>query len=166
MALRDPRDHHEHDRLKAHSVGDRPPAVPLGHLDRGSSVRSPVPDQARSRVRREDVGDGSAAEDGGAHRLDGERREEDPLARTQDGRVDEKAVLVDQAGLNQRSGESCPTVGEQVSVGALPLEPRDGFGQVSGGDRRLAPVGGRESENTTLGISFIGLANGPEALGQ
>ncbi len=23
-----------------------------------------------------------------------------------------------------------------------------------------------ESENTTLGISFIGLANGPEALGQ
>jgi hypothetical protein len=40
-------------------------------------------------VRREDVGDGSAAEDRGAHRLDGERREEDPLARTQDGPVDE-----------------------------------------------------------------------------
>jgi hypothetical protein len=37
------------------------------------------------------VGGGSAAEDGGARRLDGERREEDPLARTQDGRVDEKA---------------------------------------------------------------------------
>src|SRR5271168_71057 len=52
-----------------------------------SGWRSPVADQARSRVRREDVGDGSAAEDGGAHRLDGERREEDPLARTQDGRV-------------------------------------------------------------------------------
>ena len=78
MALLDPRDHHEHDRLKAHSVGDRPPAVPLGHLDRGSSVRSPVPDQARSRVRREDVGDGSAAEDGGADRLDGERGEPRP----------------------------------------------------------------------------------------
>jgi hypothetical protein len=39
-------------------------------------------------MRREDVGDGSAAEDGGAHRLDDERREEDPLARTQDGRPD------------------------------------------------------------------------------
>ena len=65
-------------------------------------------------------------------------------ARTQDGRVDDKAVLVDQAGLDQRSGEPCPAVGEQVSVGALLLEPRDGFGQVSGGDRRLTPVGGRE----------------------
>jgi hypothetical protein len=32
----------------------------------------------RSRVRREDVGDGSAAEDGRANRRDGERREEDP----------------------------------------------------------------------------------------
>jgi hypothetical protein len=39
-------------------------------------------------LRREDVGDASTAEDGGAHRLDGERREEDPLARTQDDRVD------------------------------------------------------------------------------
>jgi hypothetical protein len=29
---------------------------------------------------------GSAAEDGGAHRLDGERCEEDPLARAQDGK--------------------------------------------------------------------------------
>jgi hypothetical protein len=34
MAPRDPRDHHEHDRLKARPVGDRPPALPLGHLDR------------------------------------------------------------------------------------------------------------------------------------
>ena len=61
-------------------------------------------------MRREDVGDGSAAEDGGAYRLDGERREEDPLARTQDGRVDEKAVVVDQAGLDQRSGEPCSAI--------------------------------------------------------
>jgi hypothetical protein len=45
-------------------------------------------------------------------RLDGERHEEDPLARTPDGRVNEKAVLVDQAGLDQRSGEPCPAVGE------------------------------------------------------
>jgi hypothetical protein len=85
-------------------------------------------------VRREDVGDGSAAENGGAHRLESERREEEPLTRAQDGRVDEKAVLVDQAGLDQRPGEPYPAVGE--------------------------------SENTTLGISFIGLANGPESTGQ
>jgi hypothetical protein len=38
-------------------------------------------------VRREDVGDASAAEGGGADRLDGERREEEPLARAQDDRV-------------------------------------------------------------------------------
>src|ERR1035441_664184 len=54
-------------------------------------VRSLVADRARSRVRREDVGDGSAAEDGGAHRLDGQRCEEDPLARAQDDRVDHQA---------------------------------------------------------------------------
>jgi hypothetical protein len=56
------------------------------------------------------AGDGSAAEADGAHRLDGERCHEDPLARAQDGRVDDKAVLVDQAGLDQRSGEPCPAV--------------------------------------------------------
>jgi hypothetical protein len=56
-------------------------------------------------VRRADVRDGSAAEDGRAHRRDGERREEEPLARAQDGRVDEKAVLVDQAGLLRASSE-------------------------------------------------------------
>ena len=39
---------------------------------------------ARSRVRREDVGDRSAAEGDGAHRLDGEQCEEDTLARAQD----------------------------------------------------------------------------------
>jgi len=42
-------------------------------------------------VRREGVGDGSAAEDGGAHRLDRERREEEPLTRPQHGRVDDTA---------------------------------------------------------------------------
>ena len=95
-------------------------------------------------MRCEDVGDGSAAEDGGADPLDGERCGEDALARTQHDRVDDKAVLIDQAGLDQRSGEPHPAVGEQVSVGALLLEPRDGLGQVSGDDRRLALVGGRE----------------------
>ena len=64
----------------------------------------------------EDVGDGSAAEDGGARRLDGERFEEEPLARAQDDRVDDKAVLVDQAGLDQRAGEPYPALSEQVSV--------------------------------------------------
>ena len=109
------------------------------------TARCPVADQARSRVGREDVGDGSAAEDGGADWLDGQRRGEEPLARAQDHRVDGKAVLVDQAGLDQRPGEPYPAVGEQVPFGALPLEPGDGLGQVSGGDRRLAPVGGREA---------------------
>ncbi len=112
-------------------------------------------------------GDGSAAEDGGAHRLDGERCEEDPLARAQDGRVDDKAVLVDQAGLDQRSGEPCPTVGEQV-----PSE-RSCFSRVMASARSPATIvvsphspDASESENTTLGISFIGVANGPEAPGQ
>lgn len=40
-----------------------------------------MPIGARSRVRREDMRDGSAAEGGGAHRLDGERCVEEPLAR-------------------------------------------------------------------------------------
>jgi Transposase IS66 family len=40
------------------------------------------------------------------------------LARAQDDRVDDKAVLVDQAGLDQRPGEPCPAVGEQVPVRA------------------------------------------------
>jgi hypothetical protein len=47
-------------------------------------VIAAVGELARSRVHRKDVGDGSAAEHGGAHRLDGERREEEPLARAQD----------------------------------------------------------------------------------
>src|SRR3954452_11170218 len=51
---------------------------------------------ARSWARGEDVGDGSAAESDSGRRLDGERRGEDPLARAQDDRMDDKAVLVDQ----------------------------------------------------------------------
>lgn len=58
-------------------------------------------------------------------------------------------------------------VGEQVPGGALLLEPRDRLGEVSGRDRRLVPVGGRERvREHDLGISFIGMANGPEAPGQ
>jgi hypothetical protein len=58
-------------------------------------------------------------------------------------------------------------VSEQVSLGALLLEPRDGFDQspeaivVS-----LQSADVSEFENTTLGISFIGSANGPGAVGQ
>ena len=63
----------------------------------------------------------SAAEGDGAHRLDGERCVEDPLAGAQDDRVDDEAVLVDQApGLDQRSGEPCPALSQQVSVGSAP----------------------------------------------
>jgi hypothetical protein len=96
-------------------------------------------------VRREDVSDGPAAENGGAHRLDGERCGEEPLARAQDDRVDDKALLVDQAGLDQRSGEPYAALGEQVSVGALLLEARDGFGQVSGGDPMVMQGAGERS---------------------
>src|SRR4051812_13530484 len=98
------------------------------------------PCPARSRVRCEDVDDGSAAEDGGTHWFDGKRGGEELLARAQDDRMDNKAVLVDQPGLDQRSRKPGPTLGEQVSVGALLLEPCDGAGQVPAGDRRLAPV--------------------------
>ena len=42
----------------------------LGNSYGEATASAPVADKARSRVRREDVGDGSAAEDGGAHRLD------------------------------------------------------------------------------------------------
>jgi hypothetical protein len=56
-------------------------------------------------MRREDVGHGSAAEGRRADRLDGERCAEEPLARTQDDGVDDKTVLIDQAGLYQRPGE-------------------------------------------------------------
>jgi hypothetical protein len=72
-------------------------------------------------VRREDVGDGSAAEGGGAHGLDGERCGEEPLAGTQDDGVDDKAILIDQAGLDQRSGEPCTALSEQVPAGLLLL---------------------------------------------
>jgi hypothetical protein len=72
------------------------------------------------------VGDRSAAEDGGAHRFDRERRAEEPLARAQHDRVDDEAVLVDQAGLDQRPGEPRP-VGAEVAVWALLLEPRDRY---------------------------------------
>ena len=40
--------------------------------------------------------------------------------------------------------EMRPALRQQVSAGALLLEPRDGFGQVAGGDRRLGPGRGRE----------------------
>src|SRR3954451_25387148 len=94
--------------------------------------RSPVADQSRSWVRREDMGDGATAEGDGLHRFDGEWCGEERFARAQDDRMDDEAVLIDQAGLDQRSGEPCPALSEQISVAALLLEPRDGFGQVSG----------------------------------
>jgi hypothetical protein len=95
-------------------------------------------------VRREGVGDGSAAEGRGADRLDGERRVEEPVSRAQDERVYDKPVLVDQAGRNERTREPRPSLRQQVSARALPLEPGDGFDQVAGGDCRLGPVCRRE----------------------
>ena len=64
--------------------GEEQPRRECRHWDKGAvldAVRSPVADRARSRVRREDVGDGSAAEGRGADRLDGERCVEEPVAR-------------------------------------------------------------------------------------
>jgi hypothetical protein len=58
-------------------------------------------EQTRSGVGGEDVSDSSAAEGGGAYRFTVERREEYSFARTQDDRVNGKAVLIDQAGLDQ-----------------------------------------------------------------
>jgi hypothetical protein len=117
-------------------------------------------------VRREEVGDGSTAEDGGADRLDGERRGEDPFAGAQDDRVDGKPVLVDQAGLDQRTGEARPALGEQVSLRALVLEARDGLGPPAAIVVPSQSTEVIEFENTTFGISFIGAANGPGAVGQ
>ena len=45
--------------------------------------------------------------------MSGARKIRSPAPRTA-GRMDEKAVLVDQAGPDQRSGEPCPAVDEQV----------------------------------------------------
>ena len=63
---------------------------------------------ARSRVPREDVGDRSAAEGDGAHRLDGDQCEEDPLAHAPD---DQKP--------RTRGCRSCPS----RSLGRYLVEP-------------------------------------------
>ena len=56
-------------------------------------------------MRREDVGDGSAAEGGGAHGLDGQGHGEEPPP-AEDDRVDDEAVLVDQADLRPASART------------------------------------------------------------
>jgi hypothetical protein len=89
------------------------------------------------RARREDVGDGAAADSGRADRH------------------------------RPASGRTALHLGEEVAVAALALEAGDGPGQVSGDDRRLVPSAAvSELENTTSGIRFIASAIGPEALGQ
>jgi hypothetical protein len=62
------------------------------------------------------MGDGSAAEDDGARRLDGERLAEEPLALTQNDLVDDDAILVAQDGLEPRSGDLCSASYKQVSA--------------------------------------------------
>jgi hypothetical protein len=79
-----------------------------------------------------------------ADRVDCDRCVKEPVARAEDDRMHDKPVLVDQAGRNERTREPRPAMRQQVSVGALLLELRRGFGKVAGGDRRLGPVGGRE----------------------
>jgi hypothetical protein len=60
------------------------------------------------------VSDGSAAEGGGAHWVNGEGCREQPLARTEDDWVDDEAVLVDQPGLDERSSEPDAALREQI----------------------------------------------------
>ena len=105
-------------------------------------------------MRREDVGDGSAAEGRAADRLYGERHVEEPLARAQDDRMHDEAIFVDQAGRNERPREPRPALRQQVSAGALLLEPRDALGQIAGGNCRLAlSADASEFEGTTPGNS-------------
>lgn len=58
--------------------------------------------------------------------------------------MNDKPVLVDQAGLDERADEPHAALDEQVPVGVLLLEARDGGGQVAAGDCRGAPLGGGE----------------------
>ena len=74
-------------------------------------------------LRRVAMGDGATAEGDGFHRSDGEWCGEEPLARAQNDRMDDEAVLADQACFDQSSGEPCPALSEQISVAALLLEP-------------------------------------------
>ena len=60
--------------------------------------------------------DGSGAEGGRAHGLDGEGCCEQPLVRTEDDRVDDEAVFVDQRGLDERSSEPGAALRKQVSA--------------------------------------------------
>jgi hypothetical protein len=91
-----------------------------------------------------------------------------PLTRAQNDRLDDKPSTADQSGVDQRTNEPYPAVHEQIALGALPLEPRAGLGQVSGDDRRPGPGSAEaiEFESTTLGVPFIDLAKGSDALAQ
>lgn len=87
--------------------------------------REDVTDQAPSWLRREDVGDGSAA--GGALAFGfrvGVARGDSRHPRL-GRRIGPGGVFVDQAGIDQRQGESCSAVSEPVSSGGVPLEPGD-----------------------------------------
>jgi hypothetical protein len=72
-------------------------------------------------ARGEDVGNGSAAES----RV---RGAEQPLARTEDDRVDDEAVLVDQAGFDQRAGEAHTALSAPVELIGAAEAPNDLFG--------------------------------------
>ena len=69
-------------------------------------------------------------ERGGAHVLDRERCGEQPLARPEHNREDDKAVLVDQSRLDERSSESDASHREQVPARALLLSARDDVRQL------------------------------------
>jgi hypothetical protein len=103
-------------------------ARPKTHHAKGEAG---VATASASRVCREDVGDGSAAENDGARPIDGERCEEEPLAGTENYRVDDKSVLVDQPGQADHS-RAAPSA-KMTAGDEAPRTPRD-LGQAQ--DRR------------------------------
>ena len=105
---------------------------------------------------------------GGLDAVVGQRCAANTLARAQDDRVDDQAVLVDQAGIHERAGEPCAALGEQVSAGGRSCLSRVTASARSPAAICVSPQSAdvSESENTTLGISFIASANGPETPGQ
>ena len=82
-------------------------------------------------MRAEDVADGAAAECDSADRLEGEGCGEQSLAGSEDDWMDNEAVFVDQAGLDQRPSETDTSLREDVAAGALALQSRNRIGEIA-----------------------------------
>src|SRR5687768_7405902 len=130
------------------------PPCPSNSEMTASAPRLPI--RARSRVRCEDVGDGSAAEDGGTHRFDGERCGEEQLARAQnDGMDNRRYSSINPVSTSDRANRVPPWASR------YPPE-RSCLSRVMASARSPAAIvvlpqsaDLSEFENTTFGISFI-----------